>query len=340
MIPTDKRKLINDEQMITFFSGYDFTWRLTKILSIKFLMANREMLKENLNAYYKDSYNCDDQYIYNPVTNGLMFSAVSELLMQFEDFFALLKFIRSDVFFIRNITRYHASNVNEVAERLIELADNEILAAFMIPDENYVKKISSRQTKKVRERSLKLYKDGTKTLIENVKQTTEQFQKYRFFYNQYKHGLTVALRPYSGSLTEEGIQERKEGMESFIISYDNDTFEQMEKMGRLKDGLPMMLPNLTPLIQPHLTELMQEKNLLRYHAKTVNLNDIIEVSKNVCMLNMILINNRLDFIQPSSKECNTIRLPVKGMDIPLGHMELKLCNGGRPLGINRYRREL
>ncbi|WP_289140466.1 hypothetical protein [uncultured Brevibacillus sp.] len=147
MIPQDVRQKLNDEQMITFFSGYDFTWRLTKILSIKMTLEQREKLKEELSSFYKDSYICDDQYIYNSTTNGLLFSALSELLMQFEDFFAFLKFIRSDVFFIRKITRYHASDVNEVASRLSELSDSEILGAFMVPNENYLRRIIITQTK-------------------------------------------------------------------------------------------------------------------------------------------------------------------------------------------------
>ncbi|WP_289140468.1 hypothetical protein [uncultured Brevibacillus sp.] len=148
------------------------------------------------------------------------------------------------------------------------------------------------------------------------------------------------MRPYSGKLLDEGIIERKASMQAYLVSYDNDSFEQMQKMGRLAGNTPVVFPNLTPLIQPYLTQLMQESNLLRYHSINVDLMSIIEISKRVCLLNIILIKNRVDFIQPTNENCNTIRLPMKNNDSPLKHMELILNNGGKPLRINSFKREL
>ncbi|MFC5732526.1 hypothetical protein [Cytobacillus gottheilii] len=47
----DKKKA-NDSQMQTFLSGYDDQWRLTKLVSIKMMLEDREKLKRKLRSFY------------------------------------------------------------------------------------------------------------------------------------------------------------------------------------------------------------------------------------------------------------------------------------------------
>lgn len=90
----DKKKA-NDSQMQTFLSGYDDQWRLRKLVSIKMMLEDREKLKRKLRSFYgPDFKKNEDNYVYNETTNGLIFSAISELLMYFEDYFVLMNYIR------------------------------------------------------------------------------------------------------------------------------------------------------------------------------------------------------------------------------------------------------
>ncbi|TMN21855.1 hypothetical protein [Lentibacillus cibarius] len=55
----------NDSQLQTFFSGYDDRWRLTKLLSIKMTLEDREKLKRKLRSFYGHEFKeHENNYIY------------------------------------------------------------------------------------------------------------------------------------------------------------------------------------------------------------------------------------------------------------------------------------
>lgn len=94
MTPEELRQA-NNEQMNFFFQGYEFTWRLTKILFFKMLLENKKQLASYLKSFYGKKFNIDDNYIDYPINNGLIYSALVELAMHIEDLLALLKFIKT-----------------------------------------------------------------------------------------------------------------------------------------------------------------------------------------------------------------------------------------------------
>lgn len=297
----------NDSQLQTFLSGYDDRWRLTKLVSIRMTLEEREKLKRKLRSFYGPSFKeIEDEYVYNESTNGLIFSAISELLMYIEDYLVLISFIREDEEFIKKVVKYWAGNIGKVPDRLIRLSDEDLLKAYMIPNRDYIFGVTSEQTAEERNSSMGVYDQGVKNILEYTRSVIESFNKYRFFYNQYKHGLTVALRPF-GTINKAELQRRKTSLDGFPVCYDNETIEQAFKNGQQR---AFVIPSLTPEIQPGLNKLQEEQNLLRYHYDgLVDINDLINIGKKVHLLIRTLINNRFDYVIPEKQQANTFYLP-------------------------------
>ncbi|MCM3390253.1 hypothetical protein M3649_19325 [Ureibacillus chungkukjangi] len=298
----------NDSQLQTFLSGYDDRWRLTKLLSIKMQLEEREKFKRKLRSFYGPTFKEDeDNYVYNEATNGLIFSAISELLMYFEDYLVLISFIREDEEFIKKVVKYWAGNIGKVPDRLNRLTDEDLLKAYMIPNKDYILSVMNEQTEDKRSKSLAVYDEGIKNILEYTRLAIESFNKYRFFYNQYKHGLTVALRPFSGTINKSELQRRKTSLDGFPVCYDNESIEKSFKSGQHR---AFVIPNLTPEIQPGLTKLQEEQNLLRYHYDgSVDITDLINIGKKVHLLIRTLIKNRFDYVNPEKQQANTFYLP-------------------------------
>lgn len=302
------KKRANDSQLHTFLSGYDDQWRLTKLVSIKMMLEDREKLKRKLRSFYGPTFKeQEDNYVYNETTNGLIFSAISELLMYFEDYFVLVNFIREDEEFIKRVVKYWAGSIGKVPNRISQLSNDDLIKAYMIPDRDYVLEVMSEQSQEVRESTLGTYDKGINNVLEYTKIIVESFNKYRFFYNQYKHGLTVALRPFGGKLNKSELQRRKRSLDGLPVCYDNETIEKSIKSGKSK---AFVIPNLTPDIQPGITQLHEEENLLRYHyGDLVDINELIKIGKKVHLLIRTLIKNRFDYVLPEKTQANTFYLP-------------------------------
>jgi len=303
----DKKKA-NDSQMQTFLSGYDDQWRLTKLVSIKMMLEDREKLKRKLRSFYgPDFKKNEDDYVYNETTNGLIFSAISELLMYFEDYFVLMNYIREDEEFIKQVVQYWAGTIGKVPKRISQLSDDNLIKAYMIPNKDYILGVMSDQSIDIKESNLEIYDQGVKNILDYTKVIVESFNKYRFFYNQYKHGLTVALRPFGGKLNKSELIRRKSSLDGLPVCYDNETIEKSFSNGKSR---AFVIPNLTPDIQPGITQLQEEQNLLRYHYEDiVDINDLINIGKKVHLLIRTLIKNRFDYVYPEKDQANTLFLP-------------------------------
>jgi hypothetical protein len=113
--PKEQREA-NDSQLLTFFRGYDSTWRVSKILMIRSLLRDRENVHADLQA--AGLQNVDEAHVYGPLTNDLLFSAAAELMMLVEDLLALIKFIRSRVSFADSLAHYSAGTVTTLPKKL------------------------------------------------------------------------------------------------------------------------------------------------------------------------------------------------------------------------------
>lgn len=333
------KKIANDSQMQTFFSGYDDLWRLTKLISIKMTLEDRDKLKSKLSSFYGPSFKKNaDSYIYNESTNGLLFSAVSELIMYIEDFLVLITYIREDEEFIKKAVIYWANKIGKVPKRISELNDNELITALMIPNRVYVEEVISNQSLQEKADALKIYDQGVRNLMEYIPTVINAFNKYRLFYNQYKHGLTVALRPYGGELSKGELIRRKNSLDSTLICYDN---ESIEKSIPKHANTVLIIPNFTPELQPGITMLNQNNNLLRYHIEgNVNIDELIDIGKRVHLLIRTLIKNRFDYIEPNQNKANTFYLPIPKRKDIFRFAQITVVPFEKTLTLNDFRIEI
>src|SRR5262249_10679728 len=96
----------NELQVRHFLEQYDPTYRLNKMLSLRFVLQRREEFARDLISYYRDEARGDDDAIYNRFTNGVMQAAAAELVMLCEDFFALMRFSREPLLFAKRMGKY------------------------------------------------------------------------------------------------------------------------------------------------------------------------------------------------------------------------------------------
>src|SRR5689334_21071326 len=196
----EERKNVTRDQIERFFASYFPNWRFVQIL------ATEKLLNEKFSFYpsiISDAKQSDDptgdSTIAQEITNGLLFDAIANCIQYIEDLFALLKAGENKDFFIRHIITYHAGKVEKFIER--KHTEEKICNLFYFPffDEEFDDK-----------KKYKVYRDSISRLCEWIDEIKEFYSKHQFFYKQYKHGLTVALRPY-GRYSQEQIEESKAG---------------------------------------------------------------------------------------------------------------------------------
>ncbi|MGE7673483.1 hypothetical protein ACQKMV_07895 [Lysinibacillus sp. NPDC094403] len=330
-------KKANDSQIETFLAGYDDLWRLTKLISIKHSLEEREALKKKLKSYYGPSFSVDsDDYIYNQATNGLLFSAVSELVMYMEDLFVLMKYIREEEEFIKKVVVYYANKIGKLPEKISKMDLEAILKVFLIPSKDYIDKLVEETNSPLEH--LDIYSEGISNVYRYLDDIIISFKKYRFIYNQYKHGLTVALRPYGNNLSKKELNRRKNSLDSSLFCYDNtDIGKAIER----NPNQPFIIPSITENLQPGITSLNNNNNLLRYSGVyDVSIDELIKLGSKVHSLIRILSNNRYDFVKPHHSEANTFYLPVPTRKDKLRLVQFSLVPKDSLLKLNDFKVEI
>jgi hypothetical protein len=326
-----KRRAANDAQLLEFFRGYDRSWRLAKLVLTRSLMRDRARLQPDLQAALGPAFSCDEQYIYGPVTSGLLFSAIAELMMLAEDLFALLRHIRSRERFANSIVHYDAGRVTSVAGQLKTATLARLASAFMVPTMATMGEAARSITTE--------YGEAVARLALFARRASDLFDRYSFPFGQYKHGLTAALRPFGGHpLTAETIARRKDGLNGTVVCY-----EALQTSKSPKGRAPVVQFTLLPETRPFLVHLHNEDNLLRFHGepRDTNIEDLVDAAYDLTMLVDIVVNNRLDLISPKNREQNTFWLPPseREMNRPLALMEVAVGRNGRAVGPRHIPRE-
>jgi hypothetical protein len=234
---TGERRAANDAQVLDFFRGYERQWRLSKILMVRSLLRDRAgvkgVLEEGLGG--AEAFSCDDPFLYGPITDGLIFAAASELAMLSEDILALMKFVRSRQFFAKEIVHYRAGAVKDVVGVLASAPVERILSAFMIP-------VRSMLGDAPKDEVAAAYDAGVGALVLAARSVGRIHKEYEFIYNQYKHGLTIALRPFGGGpLSGEAIDERKKHIFGVPVCYEAEGISTSMKKRPSSPGLSLML---------------------------------------------------------------------------------------------------
>jgi len=264
----EERIIVTQDQVESFFSSYYSNWRLHQILT------NEKLLNEKYSFYssiIENSKQFDDttgdSTIAQEITNGLLFETISYCIQYIEDLFALIKAGENKDLFIKNIITYDAGKINNFIKQ--KLSIEELCKCFHFPYFN--EELEDKETEA-------LYRESINRLNDWIIEFKEFYNQHQFFYTQYKHGLTVALRPFS-KYTDEQVQKSKEGqMNPYLAAFDNLSLEKLKDKKDRLNGMVFM-PNFTKNIQRNLVELMNEDNLIRYVFPPQDTN--IEKIKNI-----------------------------------------------------------
>lgn len=184
--------------------------------------------------------------------NGMYFDAISECVQYVEDLFALIKASQQSDYFIRNIITYKAVQVSQSISNF-KVNRSSIVKAFHIPvDISYGEGDDE-----------KTVEEGIQYLQDLILKCIQFYEDYQALYNQYKHGLTVGMRPYGNTFSEEQILKDKNGtMPPYLTIYDNIDI-QKALQGKSKNFQGMLMPYLTKNVIPFISELNRENNFLR-----------------------------------------------------------------------------
>ncbi len=304
------RNIVTKDQINSFFSSYYTEWRLIQLLSIKKRLDNRYQFYEEIVEEIKlTDLDAGKNTIAQQIRSGLVFEAVSDCVQYIEDLFALIKATENKYYFIRNIIKYKASKISNFINNF-DIDRKTVCKCFYFPN-FFDEKIETEKEKE----TMTVINSSVDRLGKSLKEIIEFYKKNIFFYNQFKHGLTIALRPYGVKYNSEQIKKDKNGeYEDFsIIAHDSLNFKNAMNNKYGYAGT-LMIPGFTENVQKNLKELQAENNLLRYvlSPQETTLNNIIDIAKKIRRCMHILINNFLEVV--NEKEVLKLRLPSETLD--------------------------
>ena len=248
-----QRVKVTQDQVQRFFASYYSNWRLHQILTLEKLYRERFDFYKDIIQTTKQSDDSDGSAtIAQEIGNGLLFEAISHCIQYIEDLFAIVKAGENVDFFIKGIITYDAGKISNFIKQ--KFNREQLCKAFHFPyyAEDFPDKVTN-----------ELYKSAIERLFNLVSEFKEFHKQYQFFYTQYKHGLTIALRPY-GLYNNEQIEKSKKGeFDPYLAAFDNLGAEKLkDKQERFNNML--FMPCFTESVRENITELMREDNLIRY----------------------------------------------------------------------------
>jgi hypothetical protein len=139
------------------------------------------------------------------------------------------------------------------------------------------------------------------------------------------------------ALSPEGVAERRGKLSGTLLCYDNRSIETLAKNGILVDR-PVLIPGLDEKIQPFLSELSRERNLLLLHntVDDVELDSLISLARGVVVLVDCMCRNRMDLIEPRRPGYNTVSMPCDASH-PFGEMAFEIRADSGPLTIDDFK---
>lgn len=284
------RRAINEAQVRRYFASWDPTWRWVLLLGLRDLRGHADRLGALAAADVGNDSWADDSYVYGPVSLGITAAAVNEAAQHCEDLFALLSFLREPREFVRRMGSYAAGKVTGLSHKLREEDDWAVAKRFLIPDERLIRE--GLQTAEDPDGATDGVLAGVQRLGALVREVVDFYLTYEFFHLQYKHGLKLPLRPYSGSLPDTTIRERKTDVKAPLIALSNETLSRMLQRPPSQHAIMFVDPG--PEARKHLSELVAERDLLRYQMSgpPVDLDDVVAVSWTVSRLLRLAAHNR------------------------------------------------
>lgn len=303
----EQRKRASVDLTLTYFRSYFQEWRLTKVLTIEKLIDERYEFYDSMLPEIEE---WGEQYgtatIAQEIHNGLYHDAIAQCIQYIEDLFALMEASKKKDYFVRNIVTYKAGKITDKIKSYKAIKSN-IVRDFYIPE---VQLPDSKDQQKIDE--------GIDKLIGLVEDQVKFYYKYWFFYNQYKHGLAVPMRPFGNIYNKEQVENDKRGeMTPYVVAYDNLNIKDAMAKGRAGFKMGIMMPGFTDDVRPFIGKLEQENNFLRFvfppDTPNFNIELLVDQSYKTRACISILIGNYVQKIDPTN-DMRLFRLPLDYRD--------------------------
>ncbi len=315
-ITKDQRRKASGDQARYFLGSYFVDWRLTQVLTLGKLIQQRHTFYTDLIDEVKTP---DDptggSTIAQEIHNGLHFDAIAHCVQYVEDLFALIEAAKESDYFIKRIVTYNAGSITNRI-RGFKATPQNVADAFHFPLGLTYTSEEGQQT----------YEKGIATLCALMADLVTFYADHAFFYNQYKHGLAVAMRPFRNAFTQEQIDKDKAGEHKpYLVVYDNMNLRAGEAPNRksFNTQVGVFMPCLTDHTTPVLPYLHDENNLLRFvyppdwpHFSFERLVDAAYKTR-ACL--HAFINNYLLLIQAPEPDGS------RRFQLPLDHRANKAC---------------
>jgi len=299
----EQRKRASLDLSLTYFQSYFIEWRLTKVLTLEKLIENRyDFYSDMLPEIKKWSDHDGTASIAQEINNGLYHDAIAQCIQYIEDLFALIKATKQPDYFVRNIVTYDAGKITNMI-KTFKANKNNVVRDFYVPD---VKFSEDKEQQEII--------DGVERLVELVGDQVKFYKKYWFFYNQYKHGLAVPMRPFGNAYNKEQIELDKKGeMLPYIVAYDNMNIKAAESKGRFNAGHGLFMPGFTDNVRPLISKLEKENNFLRFvfppDTPDFSIELLVDQAYKTRACINILVSNYIKEIKPEG-EMREFQLPI------------------------------
>lgn len=250
----EERTKASTDLSIAYLQSYYSDWRLAKVLTIQKVLSNRyDFYGDIIHDIRGDHDPHGDATIAQEIKHGLHFDAIAHCVQYVEDLFALLRAGENPDYFVKNIITYKAG---EITNRIkTHKSDPKVIAELY----HFPHDLQFTDTK-----DGKGYEEGIQNLISLTDECVKFYQDYEFFYNQYKHGLSVAMKPVGTTYVKEQIDEDKAGtFETLLAVYDNFNLETASKKGTFNSKHGVVMPGFSENVQPFISALSAENNYLR-----------------------------------------------------------------------------
>lgn len=280
-----ERYLAGKAQMKVFYSNQYLYWRVASIKSIRKIILNADVFYEDMIDDIRfdvpDSAEKDEKpdVVNNQIKNGWLFEAMSQAEQAIEDLFSLLKNSKNLAFFAKNVVNYHATQVKKYIWNFDSENIKYIMDEFGLP---YFPLDEPWENQEVFEE----YKNSVLLMQKYLRKLIGFHKKYYLDYCQYKHGMAVALCPFGKQYTKG--ENKCNPREGALMTFDSFT---VEKRKQSSEELPQMGMYITPDIQPYVSRLHNEGNLLHFSTHVINIDEVVQIAEMAfTLLNIVWVN--------------------------------------------------
>jgi hypothetical protein len=251
----EQRRKASIDLTLTYLLSYYADWRLAKVLTIEKLLSERHDFYKDIVLDVKNhGDNNGAATIAQEIRHGLYFDAIAHCVQYVEDLFALIKAAKQPDYFVRHIITYKAGEVTNSIKNF-KISTKSISEIYHFPQE-----LKFTETK-----DQSAFDEGAKNLTRLTEEIITFYKGYEFFYNQYKHGLSVAMRPFGNLYTDEQIAKDKGGDNTpYLVVYDSLNLEAASSKGTFNVSHGVLMPGFTENVRPFIGDLSKENNFLRF----------------------------------------------------------------------------